>query len=346
MGYSHTFEKKNKYSSLWRCSNRKCPGSVTWVEEDGTVARDSDHSCMPDVDALKVAKIMEELKKAVCDDYGPIQQIFEKYVMEFRKNTEYDGIIPTFDSVKDTLYRARKKHLEVHATVFKTLETVVLPRRLTENFLLIEDGSTDKIFVFCSTEAKDTINRVSDYYADGTFKVAPKPFMQIYSLHGEVGGNPIIVPLVFALLPNKQETTYERLFTSLRQHLPQMNPLHFHSDFEMAAMNAFQKVFPCVTVHGCFFHYIQALRKNAKKANLYNTKEQETIALYTALAHLPPAHIPEGFLSINFEISSDNTSAWNDFVGYYVKQWMKYDTVAIMSSSNHKHRRRMALQIK
>lgn len=100
----------------------------------------------------------------------------------------------------------------------------------------------------------------------------------------------------------------------------------------------FRKYFLVSQYTDVFFHYAQALRKNAKKANLFNTKEQkETIALYTALAHLPPAHIPEGFLTINFEISSD-TSAWNDFVGYYVKQWMRYDTVAIMSCYGRPHR--------
>ena len=51
------------------------------------------------------------------------------------------------------------------------------------------------------------------WYADGTFKVCPELFFQLYIVHGQRGGR--ISPCVFALLPNKTKATYIRFFREL-----------------------------------------------------------------------------------------------------------------------------------
>lgn len=43
---------------------------------------------------------------------------------------------------------------------------------------------------------------------DGTFKVTPSIFFQVYTIH--VMYKDAVVPLVYALLPNKTEETYQR----------------------------------------------------------------------------------------------------------------------------------------
>ena len=55
--------------------------------------------------------------------------------------------------------------------------------------------------------------RLSDsntWLGDGTFKVSPALFSQIYSIHGVIRDS--VIPLVYAMLPDKTVLTYHQLF--------------------------------------------------------------------------------------------------------------------------------------
>jgi hypothetical protein len=91
------------------------------------------------------------------------------------------------------------------------------------------------------------------------WQVAPKLFQQMYSIHGTVRGK--TVPLVSALLPNKQQTTYEELFRIVDQRVTN-KPKHITIDFEKGAENALGTIFPRSQIFGCFFHFKQAIWRN------------------------------------------------------------------------------------
>ncbi|MCP4486426.1 MAG: transposase, partial [Gammaproteobacteria bacterium] len=72
------------------------------------------------------------------------------------------------------------------------------------------------------------------------------------------------------LLPNAQEQTYTKAFRVLRdkvaetfahedEPLGHMSVAHWHFDFERAAYNALQLVFPYATIICCLFHFRQAV---------------------------------------------------------------------------------------
>ena len=88
------------------------------------------------------------------------------------------------------------------------------------------------------------------WYADGTFKVAPQQFYQIYTIHAEKDG--YIFPCIYALLTHKNEMTYNRMFRKLLES--GSNPSYIMVDFEKAAINAFEEQFIAV-ISGCFFHF-------------------------------------------------------------------------------------------
>lgn len=330
-------------SESWRCSIRRCSGSLTWVKQDGTIARESGHTCDPDIDNFRRQQLIVNLKQAVCDDLGPIKLIYDNYILQFADNRDYDEIIPPFLSIKTALYNARKKHLQVHVTVFKTLSSVTISRTLSENFYVAEDGQDDKIVLFCSSQAREYMNYCSHYFGDGNFKCVPPPFKQIYSIHGDIGSNhdaTVIVPIIFALLPDKRQVTYQRFFRLIKTHLTNFNPVVFQTDYELSTINAVSLEFPTVITRGCFFHFSQAMRKQFKKLDLEDTNEnKKLLAMYTALAHLPVQHIPEGFLTINFQISNlDNIAKWDDFMSYFTKQRLRPDILPLMSCYGNAHR--------
>ena len=74
--------------------------------------------------------------------------------------------------------------------------------------------------------------------------------MQIFSIH--ILLNTIMVPVVYALLPNKRQNTYERVFDCLRERLGERNlPLEirrFSSDFEEGVLNAIRSRFPGINL--------------------------------------------------------------------------------------------------
>ena len=57
-----------------------------------------------------------------------------------------------------------------------------------------------------------------------------------YTIH--VGYMNDYVPLIYALLPNKEEGTYERFFRAVKSLAPAAQPSNVLNDFELAAMNA------------------------------------------------------------------------------------------------------------
>ncbi|XP_071105156.1 uncharacterized protein [Haliotis cracherodii] len=75
-------------------------------------------------------------------------------------------------------------------------------------------------------------------------------------------------PLVYALLPDNKQTTYQRLFHILKQKASlwnlQLQPL---TDFKTAAQNAARLEFPS-QIKGCMFHYRQAIWKGTLRLGL------------------------------------------------------------------------------
>ena len=81
----------------------------------------------------------------------------------------------------------------------------------------------------------------------------------MYSIHGLFHGKTF--SLLYPLLPNKKQETYEELFRIVQQHV-QRKPKFITIDFEKTAENAFAVVFPQSKIFGCFFHMKQNIWRN------------------------------------------------------------------------------------
>lgn len=80
-----------------------------------------------------------------------------------------------------------------------------------------------------------------NWACDGTFKTSPSLLFQLITIHAIIRG--LCVPRLFALLPDKKEQTYVRLFTSIRNLRINCQPETCLMDFEQAMHNAFVSVF-------------------------------------------------------------------------------------------------------
>lgn len=101
---------------------------------------------------------------------------------------------------------------------------------------------------------------------DGTFKIAPSLFSQVFVILGTRNGG--VHPCLYALLPNKNQATYNRLLMEIKNLAPGINAGSISVDFEIAIHNAFRTEFPNIEIRGCFFHLIQNMKKQVAVVGL------------------------------------------------------------------------------
>ncbi len=85
-----------------------------------------------------------------------------------------------------------------------------------EEFLLadVQNANGQRILVFGRQSKSIWSDHRQHLFVDGTFKIAPPMFSQVYVISAKRGG--YVLPVVYALLPNKQRATYDTLFTTMK----------------------------------------------------------------------------------------------------------------------------------
>ena len=87
---------------------------------------------------------------------------------------------------------------------------------------------------------------------------------------GERAG--FILPLLYALLPDKSEETYDRLFSQIKQIFPNLRPTSVSVDYEKAILNSLKKALPGISIGGCLFHLNKNLKKHLMQEGLKVSK--------------------------------------------------------------------------
>ena len=74
----------------------------------------------------------------------------------------------------------------------------------------------DRMLIFSTERNLDILSRATDWAVDVTFDAAPVLFIQVYSIHATFMERTL--PLVYALLPNKNQATYQTLFAEKKSN--------------------------------------------------------------------------------------------------------------------------------
>lgn len=185
-----------------------------------------------------------------------------------------------------------------------------------DNFLLYDsrehnvDESIGRILIFATRENLQRLARSEGWYVDGTFKVVPSIFFQLFTILGtfkhRVDGEEKkkALPLVYALLTNKTQAAYEKVFEVVNdeclRHGYNIITEFVMTDFEMAIINAVEKM--DVVVKTCFFHLRQSLYRRIQQEGLqeaYNNPDDRSIKeaaqMMCATAFVPVEDVEEAF---------------------------------------------------
>jgi hypothetical protein len=159
---------------------------------------------------------------------------------------------------------------QLESRVNLVISVEFLTRINGENSILADDGTENRILIFGIKEFSLKICSTDSLYSDGTFYSVPRIFLQLYTMHGFYKGE--MIPFIYSLLPNKTEKTYRRFLRILQDKASEFNslffPRNFLINFELAFKNAIQIVLLETLIHGCLFHFTQALIRNIQTFGL------------------------------------------------------------------------------
>ena len=123
---------------------------------------------------------------------------------------------------------------------------------------------------------------------------------QEFTLH--VRTNQRVIPCIYALLPSKNQNTYDGFFQEIFIRVAAIGnpPTSMLFDFEVAAINSFSEILPNTSVSGCFYHLPANIWARIQEVGLqerYNNDPKFALHLrmIAALAFFPPGNIVNVF---------------------------------------------------
>jgi hypothetical protein len=311
-GHMFCFDKVSgdgtKY--FWRCDKRdshRCKARLhTDAVSSEVIAVINDHTDGSNAGGVEAARIVSVMKRRA-EDSQEIPSVIVNNALQ-GASLAVRGQMPKKDAAKLMIRRTRNL-VNVAPPQPVDRGSIILPDRYqtyepvdgqSEQFLLFDTGvgDADRILAFGRESNGTWSHQMRKIYVDGTFRIAPNLFQQVYVIMSERGG--FVFPVIYALLPGKQEATYQRLFEGIKGVWPNFNPTSISTDFELAALNAMGHVFPAAQKFGCLFHLVQNMRKKVAHEGLlatYNNDPEFSLAarMIVALAFVPPNSLEVAF---------------------------------------------------
>ena len=186
------------------------------------------------------------------------------------------------------------------------------------------------MIIFSTTSNLRVLAQSSWAFMDGTFKATPRIYTQLYSIHGLYREH--FVPLVYALLSDKQRSTYHELFDIVKRELAELDLVwdsdRIMSDFEPGLIPCVRHHFPRTTHKGCHFHFCQAIWKNVQHNGLQGLFNSEPIISNVvrklqALSFLPVISIRPAFEQLKNSPGLDAFPATDALFNYFENTWLK-----------------------
>ena len=234
-------------------------------------------------DYIKKIEIRQKIVSAVENEPSRnMSEIFQDVIQQIPENDE--NCAPNYRDVRHILYYHRKKQLPcIPKTVSDINFSSSWAKTLSgKQFLLAKNDEVGAV-VMSTRFFIENLSDCDTILADGTFKTAPEPFAQIYTIFGVFENQKI--PLVFAFLSNKKKESYIFLLRLLEAKAEKLgkrfSPEIFLTDFESGFCVAIKNCFPMAQHLGCHFHYCQAIFKKSKNfillPNIVKTKKFEKL---------------------------------------------------------------------
>lgn len=325
------YRENNQGQTLWRCIKREVFNCKATAKTVGNVVvgnLSAEHTHSGNVATALARQAVGKMKAHMTENIATPSASQGAVVVNL------DGHVQMALPKRATLSRVLRRHRQIksaaanNATPLPPIPvdlTFEIPARY-QAFVLHDSGpGDDRIIVFGDRELLAALGRAQLWLADGTFKVVPNLFYQLYSIHFEfVGGlNPAAV---YCLLVNKSRATYDRLLGVMKELIPNASPNKILTDFESAAMNAFRDAYPSANICGCYFHLCQSINRKVNESGLQFDYEADNeirgfIRCLGSLSHVPVDHVLDAFHTLVEGMPANERI--NDVVTYFEHTYIR-----------------------
>ena len=208
-------------SKRFRCSREEtCLANVV-ITFENNVNIVSQHNHHPEPDKREAKKTLNKIKSRATTTMEEPRQVVMQYCPQ-SVSASLAVALPKLDAVRQTINYNRKKSLGVAKTTPLSRKDIQLPEIMTEaveNFLFHDSGfEENRMIVFATVKNLETMKDFQDWQIDGTFKVCPQLLFQRFTKHCNIYGS--LVSIMYALLPNKTQESYGRLFALISHSKP------------------------------------------------------------------------------------------------------------------------------
>lgn len=232
--YQYLKDRENGEISYYKCEyfkKFKCRGRIHVVDEN-VVKEVGDHNHPSDKSKYLADEVVNQIKvKAVETKENP-----REILREISTDVSFPiaAKLPSMQLLKKTISRKRKSEeifCPPSSLDFQIPDDLQRTNNM-EKFLLFDSGCTSqkRMLIFGTEFNLNMLEKHKHWYADGTFDSTPALFTQIFTIHIIVGGN--VLPMIYALLPDKRETTYGKVLEELKKLNHKLDPCSIMSDFE------------------------------------------------------------------------------------------------------------------
>ncbi|CAF3204939.1 unnamed protein product [Rotaria socialis] len=182
----------------------------------------------------------------------------------------------------------------------------------------------DRILIFASDEQLNILQNAREFIVDGTFKVVPEIFYQLYIIHSVHRDH--VIPVIYVLLHRKNADTYYRLINKILKFAPRWSPRSIMLDFEQACIGVYQTMFPTVLLSGCYFHLRQSIHRKLQALRHKNQYESDPLFAHNvhkiaALAFLEPTNVINGFEHLSIDLGDD----YETILDYFEETYIAYN---------------------
>ena len=194
----------------------------------------------PSPAAVVVRRVENTVKTAAVTTRDPPRRIVQDAIADV--NEEVAAAVGSSTNLRQIIRRKRKA-TDNNPPAPATVGELLIPDQLRQTtdqrrFLLYDSGRGDvnRMLIFSTDQFLQTLHDSEHWMCDGTFKVSPNLFYQVYTVHALIRNN--VLPCVFVLLPNKQHVTYSRMWTEIKSLKPELAPRSVQIDYELASKAA------------------------------------------------------------------------------------------------------------
>ncbi|CAF1433378.1 unnamed protein product [Rotaria sp. Silwood1] len=312
-GFIYTLERQTTIKCIFRCQDRDCKARChTNLTMDSFLSEPTKHSHPPNPERIPALELKTEIKiKAATSDEAS-SSILHSSMRSLPLNAVSN--LPKDDSLMRSIRRQRSSP---YSDPNSRLPDNLRKTDRGEKFILYEDND---MIIFTTRTNLSLLKECKHWFVDGTFKVCPNDFYQLFTVHALLTST--IIPLVYVLLIGKSAADYTKFFQKLLE-VDDFAPESILSDYESGTIKAIKDFFPNAIHRGCLFHFGQCVWRHIQDNGLSKKYQDDenfrlNVRKLLSLPFVPVVDVVEAFnlVADNFDDDGDT------LLEYFEKTWI------------------------